>query len=104
MNLLEQLRTIPQFNSLEKAIQENLTINNSVVEHFAPEKDGYYDEKGDDVRQVVYPYSMSDAEVEHEAVDELLEDNTGYFEDVVHEDLRSEVTEFVRVLIKELRK
>lgn len=104
MNLLEQLRTVPQFNSLEKAIQENLTINNSAVEHFAPEKDGYYDEKGDNGRQVVYPYSMSDAEVEREAVDELLEDNSGYFEDVVHEDLRSEVTEFVRFLIKELRK
>lgn len=104
MNLLEQLRTIPQFNSLEKAIQEKLTIENSAVEHFAPEYEVYDDYKDDDGRIRCREYILSDSDVEDKGIEELLEDNTGYFEDVVHEDLRSEVTEFVRVLIKELRK
>lgn len=102
--MLNTLRNLPQFNSLEKAIKEKLNINNIYVEHFAPEQSGYYDEKGDDGRQVCTPYSLSDSEVEQQAVENLLDDNTDWFDEFVHENLRSEVTELMRVLIKEIRK
>lgn len=102
--MLKTLRTLPQFTSLEKAIKENLTINNAYVEHFAPEQSGYYDEKDDNGRQVCNPYSLSDSEVEQQAIDNLLDDNTDWFDEFVHETLRSEVTELVRALAKEIRK
>lgn len=102
--MLKTLRTLPQFISLEKAIKEKLTIDNIYVEHFAPEQSGYYDEKDDDGCQVCYGYKMSNSEVENEAIENLLDDNSDWFDEFVHEDLRSEVTELVRVLIKELRK
>ena len=102
--MLNTLRTLPQFTSLEKAISEKLNINNSYVEHFAPDQSGYYDEKDDNGRQVCRSYSLSDSEVEQQAIDNLLDDNSDYFDEFVHEELRSEVTELMRVLIKELRK
>lgn len=102
--MLKTLRTLPQFTSLEKAIKEKLTIDNAYVEHFAPEQSGYYDEKDDDGSQVVYPYSLSDSEVEQQAIENLLDDNTDWFDEFVHESIRNEVTELVRVLIKEIRK
>lgn len=104
MSLLEQLKNIPQFNSLEKAVKEKLTINNTYVEHFAPEQCGYRDEKDDDGCQVVYPFYISDSDAEQQAIENLLDDNTDWFDEFVHEALRSEVTELVRVLIKEMRK
>lgn len=102
--MLKTLRNLPQFNSLEKAIKENLTINNTYVEHFSPEQHGYYDEKDDDGRQVCNRFSLSDDEVEQQAIDNLLDDNTDWFDEFVHETLRSEVTELVRALAKEIRK
>ena len=102
--LLEELRALPAFNNFEKAINDNLTLANGYVEHFAPEQKGYYDEKDDDGRQVCYPYKLSDFEVEQTAIDNLLDDNSDWFEEFVHETLRGDVTELVRVLIKELRK
>ena len=102
--LLEQLRTLPQFNSVEHSVKQKLTIDNGYVEHFAPDQDGYYEEKGDDGRQVCYPYHLSDEEVEENAIDDLLYDNSGYFDDFIHDELLSEVTELCRALIKEIRK
>lgn len=100
--LLEELRKLPAFNNFEKAVKENLTIDNYYVNHFAPEKEGYYDEK-DETGQVCYPYKLSDEQVEEEAIEKLLDDKTGYFDEVVTEQLSSEVVELVRTLIKELR-
>lgn len=102
--LLEQLRALPAFNKFEKSINDNLTLANGYVEHFAPEQKGYYDEKDDDGKQICTPYELSDWEVEQSAIDGLLDDNGDWFEEFVHETLRSDVTELVRVLIKELRK
>ena len=102
--LLEQLKAIPQFNSFADSVFKKLNMDNYYVEHFAPEKNGYYDEKGDDGKQVCYPYSLSDDEVENQAIENLLDDNKGYFDEFVHESISCEVTELVRVLIRELRK
>lgn len=101
--LLEELRTLPAFNTFEKAVKENLTIDNYYVNHFAPEKEGYYDEK-DEKGQVCYPYKLSDEQVEEEAIENLLDDNGDYFDEFVCEELRSDVVELVRALIKEIRK
>ena len=98
--MLKTLRNLPQFNALEKAIKENLTINNIYVEHFAQDK--YRDVKDDDGRQVIN--HMSNYEIEQNAIESLLDDNSDWFDEFVHEELRSEVTELMRVLIRELRK
>ena len=102
--LLQELRKFPAFNNFEKAVKKNLTIDNYYVNHFAPEKEGYYDEKDDNGRQVCCPYKLSDEQVEEEAIENLLEDKTGYFDEVVTEQLSSEVVELVRALIKEIRR
>lgn len=100
--LLQELRKLPAFNNFEKAVKENLTTDNFYVNHFAPEKEGYYDEK-DEKGQVCYPYKLSDEQVENQAIEKLLDDQDGYFYEVVTEQLSSEVVELVRTLIKELR-
>lgn len=102
--LLEELRALPAFNTFEKAVNDKLNINNTYVEHFAPEKRGYYDEKDDDGRQVCYPYTLSDEKVEDEAIENLLDDNSGYFEEFVTQELTYDITELARALIKEIRK
>lgn len=101
--LLEQLRCLPQFNSFEAGVRKNLTLENAYVRDFAPEQDGFHDEKGDDGKQFCTPYHLSDSQVMDEAIDGLLNDNKGYFEEFVHEcQLRDDVTELVRALIKEI--
>lgn len=102
--LLEQLRALPAFNKFEAAVKENLVIDNFYVQHFAPEKNTYIDEKDDDGKQVCYPVTLSDYDIEDEAIDGLINDNTGYFSELVHEVMSDEVEELARVLIKELRK
>lgn len=99
--LLEQLRALPQFNSFEKAVKDKLTIENFYVENFAPEKGGVAYDKYDDR---YYNYTLSDDEIEEQAIDGLISDNGDYFDEFVHSELASEVTELVRVLIKEIRK
>lgn len=101
--LLEQLRCLPQFNSFEAGVLKNLTMENAYVRDFAPEQDGFYDEKGDDGKQFCTPYHLSDSQVMDKAIDGLLNDNNGYFDEFVHEDkLRGDVTELVRALINEI--
>lgn len=99
--LLEQLRALPQFNSFENSVKEKLKINNFYVEHFAPEKGGVAYDKYDDR---YYNYTLDDDEVEEQAIDGLLSDNGDYLDEFVHCELASEVTELIRVLIKEIRK
>ena len=91
--LIEQLETLPSFSGLKKAISEKLTINNFYVKNFEPSKTFT-------VENAVY--ELSDDQVECGAIDALLSDNTGYFDEFVNEELRADVTEFIRSIIKEV--
>lgn len=101
--LLEQLRCLPQFNSFENEVRKQLTLENHYVKEFAPEAEGYYDEKDDDGKQVCRPYHLGYSQIQDDAVEGLLGDNSYLFDEFVHEDkLRSDVTELVRALINEI--
>lgn len=103
--LIKQLETLPAFIALKKGLEQNLRSGNFYVDNFMPESNGFYDNKGDDGRQVVTHFHLSEDEREEQAVDELLADNGDYFDEFVHDDnIRNDVTEFMRSILKELRK
>lgn len=100
--LLKQLRMIPQFNSFEKAVKENLVLSNSYVEDFAPEREGF---EYDKYENRSHKYRLSNDQIEEIAIDRLLGDNKGSFEEFIHEnDLRGPITELVRILIDDIRR
>lgn len=100
--LLEQLRCLPQFNSFENAIKKQLTLENHYVREFAPDANSYYDEKDDDGRQIGHLCHLAYSQIQDEAIDGLLNDYE-MFDEFIHDGkLRDDVTELVRVLIKEI--
>lgn len=102
--LIEQLETLPSFSAFRKAVHEKLNIDNFYVNHFAPAQSGYYDEKDDDGRQVCYDYKLSDSQVEDEAIEGLLDDNSEYITEFVTCQLGNEVVELIRDIIIEMRR
>lgn len=103
--LLEELRKIPEFNALEKAVKEKLTSENFYVQHFMPDTGEYYDESGYDEngkREWSRGYT-SKSEATRQGIDGLIYDKGDYFDEFICEELRSEVVEFVRVLLKKIR-
>ncbi|MFV0627012.1 MAG: hypothetical protein ACK5N8_06670 [Alphaproteobacteria bacterium] len=100
MEIIQQLRNIPAFISFEKGVKENLNINNSFVRDFKPEKKGMIFDRDSNK---YFPYELSEEEVEDKAIEKLLSDNSGCFEDFIHEDkIRDDLTELARILIKEI--
>lgn len=103
--LIEQLETLPSFLSLKSSILENLKSDNFYVAEFMQNKKGFYDDKDDDGKQKITTYFLSDYKREQQAISDLLDDNKGYFDEFVHDDeIRQDVTEFIRDLIKEILK
>lgn len=103
--LLTQLETLPAFAALKKGLEENLKAGNFYVDNFMSEKEGFYDEKDDDGKQIIRPFRLSEEQREEKAIDELLADNGDYFDEFIHDDyLRHDVTELIRAIIKECRK
>lgn len=97
--MLNELRNLPAFNAFEKAVKDNLNFDNYYVKSLAPYKTEVVELDG--VRNV---FKRTDEEVEQEGIENLLDDNNGYLDEFIHEVLRSDVTELVRALIKEIRK
>lgn len=99
--LLEELRTIPQFNSFEKAVKEKLDGESFYVQEFMPEMGEFseYDQDG-----FLCRYSISHRQAVETGIEDLLEDNDGHFAEFVCEEIGEEVVELIRSLIKELRK
>lgn len=99
--LIKQLDTLPAFAALKKGLEQNLNAENFYVANFMEDAEqGERDEDGK-----LHRFTVSEDEREEKAVDELLDDNSGYFEEFVHEDhVRNDVTEFIRAIIKESRK
>lgn len=98
--LIKQLETLPAFAALKKGLEQNLNADNWYVDHFMPE--AVSEEKIDGVKLI---YSRSDEAREEIAKDNLLADNGDYFDEFVHDDnIRNDVTELMRAIIKECRK
>ena len=103
--LIEQLETLPSFLSLKSSILENLKSDNFYVAEFMPEAEVVYDDKDDNGKQKITTYFLSYYQREQQAISDLLNDNKGYFDEFVHDnEIRQDVTEFIRDLIKEILK
>ena len=97
--LIEQLETLPAFVALKKGLEQNLKAGNFYVDNFMPES--VSKEKIDGVNII---YSRSDEAREEIAKENLLNDNGDYFDEFVHDDnLRNDITELMRTIIKECR-
>lgn len=99
--LIKQLETLPAFAALKKGLEDNLNSNNWYVEHFMDDAEqGERDEDGK-----LHRFTVSESKREQKAVEELLDDNGNYFDEFIHDDnIRNDVSEFMRVIFKELRK
>lgn len=87
-NLLQQLEDIPAFCALKQGFHQNLNADNFYFSHFLPST-----------------ASSDDASAVTEAIQNLSNDQEGYFSEFVHEDrIREDVTEFIRFIFKELYK
>ena len=100
--LLDMLQMMPEYRVLEKELNEKLTLNNAYVEHFAPEAHQVEEVKEEHERRYFH-YLMTENEREEEGVENLVNDRDGWFDDFVHDELMSEVTEFMRGLICKMR-
>lgn len=104
LSLIKNLEILPAFTAFRKGLSEKLNANNVYVRDFMPESNGYYDEKDDDGKQVILTFRFSEEEREGLGIEILLDDNSGEFDDFIHDELRNDVTELMRAIIKECRK
>ena len=96
--LIQQLETLPAFLALSKGLKENFNTDNFYVRHFMPE--AVSREKIDGVNLI---YSRSDEAREKIAKENLLDDDDEHFDEFIHEtNLRNDVTEFMRAIVKEM--
>lgn len=94
------LEDFPAINNLKQAYKENFTADNFYIEHFMPEPEQIIFE-GKHKRLI----KLSDEERLQNAKESLLTDNSGYFDEFVHDTkLRSDVTEVIRALFTEFYK
>ena len=94
------LEDFPAIHNLKQAYKENFTSDNFYVEHFMPE-----------TKQIIFDgkhkrlIKLSDKERLLHAQECLLNDNSGFFDEFVHDSkLRSDVTEVIRALFIEFYK
>lgn len=94
------LENFPAIIKLKQAYKENFTANNIYIEHFLPE-----------TKQIIFDgkhkrlIKLSDKERLLHAQECLLNDNSGYFDEFVHDTkLRPDVTEVIRALFVEFYK
>ena len=94
----EQIKSIPAFNSLHKGYQDNFNQGNFYMQRFMPpEKVVVCSESG---RCKVI--SLNEDEKLALAQEALLNDNSGYFAEFVHDDaIREDVTEVIRFIFRE---
>lgn len=103
--LIQQLEAIPAFSGFKKSLKENLRTGNFYVDRCMPESEGYFDERNDDGRQAIQKFYLSETDQEEQAIDNLLDEKQGYFDEFIHgSDLSNDVTELIRAIIKECRK
>lgn len=83
--LIKSLQTVPAFDALVKTFFKTGT-DNYYVEHFLAANDNSLD-------------------YEYNAKERLVDDNSGYFDEWIHDDVfRHDVTEFMRAIFREVLK
>ena len=89
---------IPALRSLYRGYCENMNSDNFYVAHFLPENtQTITTENGQ--RKIIH---LNQKEREQQALENLLDDNSGWFDEFVHDDtLRQDVTETIRFLFRE---
>lgn len=94
----EQIKSIPAFISLHKGYQDNLNQNNFYVQHFMPSETSIARSENGHHKII----SLNEDEKLALAQEALLNDNSGYFSEFVHDDaIREDVTEVIRFIFKE---
>ena len=89
---------IPALRNLYRGYCENMNKDNFYVAHFLPESSQTITTENGQ-RKII---RLSENERERQAVENLLDDNSGWFDEFVHDDaLRQDVTETIRFLFRE---
>lgn len=89
----------PEYQAFKKAVKEQLNADNIYVREFMPEVGKFteYDKDGD-----CHTGTITNAQAEREGIESLLDDTSGYFEEMVTMSKFSEVViPLMRSLIKE---
>ena len=104
--LLEELRTLPEFNAFEKAVEEQLTADNYYVRENMPEVGKFTEaERDEDGGLIIWHGHITEEQALQQGIDRLVYDGKEDFDEfVTMSDLAPSVVELVRVLIKEIRK
>lgn len=89
--------SFPAVSNLKKAYKEYINKRNPYIEHFkSDDEDVIVDEE----QNIIIPLSYDDKQREAEM--ELLYDNDGWFDELVHDSpLREDVTEVIRTILKD---
>lgn len=99
-SLIQQLGTLPTYQALKNSLLKKLNADNAYVQCFMP--DSEQGERDEDGR--LHRFTVSENKREEQAIEELLEDDKGDFEDFIFEENRSFVREFMRSVIQEMRR
>lgn len=99
--LIKQLEFLPAFNTLSRSFRKNTTSDNFYIRHFMDS--GRVIAVSESGKAKIINKSLE--EREDEALDGLLNDNSGYFSEFIHNDnIAEDVTELMRVIFKEIVK
>ena len=96
---MTELQNMPEYQAFKKAVKEQLNADNIYVREFMPEVGKFteYDKDGD-----CHTGTITNAQAEREGIESLLDDTSGYFEEMVTMSKFSEVViPLMRSLIKE---
>ena len=102
MKLFEELGKLPEYKAFQNAVEQKLTSENGYVKRFMPDK-SYLEEEDDETGRRYFMHMMKDYDREEKAIEALIDDKTGYFDDFIHDELLNEVTELCRALIRKMR-
>lgn len=103
--MLEELRKIPEFNAFEQAIKEKLTKDNEYVRHFMPEVGEDYEDDGfENGKRQWRKFNITEDRAEEIGIDNLINDDTGYFSELVCVELEDKLMPFIQVLVTEIMK
>lgn len=97
---MTELQNMPEYQAFKKAVKQQLTADNTYVNHFMPETGKFTEVDKDGDKHTGY---ITTSQAKSEGIELLLEDDTGYFEEMVTmSDLAPAVVELARALIKEI--
>lgn len=97
---MTELQNMPEYQAFKKAVKQQLTADNFYVNHFMPETGSFTEVDKDGDKHHGY---TTQSQAQRQGIESLLEDNTGYFEELVTmSDLSDAVVPLMRAIIKEI--